>query len=98
MKFRKGNRYRYGQDFSQHRGIPAGIEFSVTRFSRKDMFVLMAPGYGDLSTVDSFGNGKLYVWGLTARQRKRFREAAEATLGVGGKETEREIPVVDAET
>ncbi len=77
MKLR-ANKMRYGQDFSQHRGIPAGVDFQVERFAaanRGVMFKLVGFGYGELDVRNQYGNGALYVWGLTARQLQRFQAA-----------------------
>ena len=70
MRFRKDNRIKYGQDHGQYVGIPPGIDFRVERIGNR--FKLIAPGYGDLSTPGAYGNGALYVWGLTQRQTARF--------------------------
>ncbi len=79
MRFRKDNRIRYGQDDRQHVGIPSGgVDFSVEGLS--EVWVLSACGYGCLAPTHShscYGDGALFVWGLTTQQRKRF-EAAEA--------------------
>lgn len=76
MKFRKDNQYSYGQDFSVFRGIPSGVDFKVERIGAldKNIFRLTAHGYGQVDPWDrnSYGNGALYVRGLTKRQRKRF--------------------------
>jgi hypothetical protein len=82
MRFRRDNQIRYGQDHFQHRGIPAGVDFAVERFKEK-MFILTAHGYGCWKRDrhckrDCYGNGALFVWGLTARQRARFEAAADA--------------------
>ena len=73
MRFRDGNKIRYGQDSMQYRGIPSGVDFVVAPFS-KDMFTLTAFGYGLLER-GGYGNGQLFVWGLTKKQRQRFEEA-----------------------
>ena len=71
MKFRVDNKYKYGQDHFQCVGIPAGVEFDVEYFSNK-MFRLTSPGYGG----KPYGNGQLYVWGLTKRQWGVFAKHA----------------------
>ena len=76
MKFRKGNRYRYGQDFRFFVGIPPDVDFRVSHCPGTPSFTLVTPGYGCLRKRGHYGNGALQVWGFTARQRKRF--AAEA--------------------
>lgn len=68
MKFRAGNKYKYRQDFFTYIGIPAGIEFGVEPLPG-EKFRLEGPGYGEKS---AYGNGHLYVWGLTRRQRAAF--------------------------
>ncbi len=71
MKFRIDNQIRYGQDHAQYVGVPSGIDFYVQPFS-ESMYTLTAPGYG---LRGDYGNGRLYVWGLTSQQRKRFEKA-----------------------
>ena len=79
MKFRKGNNYRYEQDFRFQRGLPTGVDFTVSRVpGHPDSFHLTAQGYGILGPGDNYGCGGIYVYGLDARQRRRFaRNAAE---------------------
>ena len=83
MKLRPNN-IRYGQDHGQYRGIPSGVEFEVRRLRHavSVVFVLTACGYGCLKRYhrDCYGHGKLYAWGLTSRQRKRFEAANAAEL------------------
>lgn len=72
MRFRPDNKIRYGQDHCFYRGIPSGVEFQVERFG-DSMYRLTGHGYGVLGEgSEAYGNGQLYVWGLTARQRERF--------------------------
>ena len=71
MRFAIGNTYRYGQDGAQFTGIPAGVDFTVIPFVR-GMFRLRARGYGGTPGTDEYGNGDLFVWGLTESQRKLF--------------------------
>ena len=74
MKLKK-NKIKYGQDFCcGNIGIPAGIDFKVKKFGG-NMFKLRGKGYGLLP--NNYGNGALYAYGLTPRQRKRFEEACE---------------------
>ena len=74
MRFRKDNKIRYRQDFIEYRGIPAGVEFLVTK--AWGVFVLRAYGFG---LVDrdrdrgGYGSGALYVWSVTSKQRKRLQ-------------------------
>lgn len=78
MRFRKNNRYKYGQDRRQHVGIPSGVDFTVVRLFDR-IYILTVPGHGGL-IEGAYGNGPLFVWGLTSRQRKRFeREAAKSS-------------------
>ncbi len=77
MKFPPDNKIKYGQDFSQHRGVPSDVEFEVKKFSQEGMYVLTGYGYGQrLEPYDknSYGNGSLYVWGLTDEEREWFGE------------------------
>ncbi len=69
MKFKK-NKMKYGYDHgTMCIGIPIGIDFYVNDCGDGTMYRLRGPGYGD---NDNYGNGALYVWGLNAKQRKRF--------------------------
>lgn len=74
LRFTKSNKIKYGQDHCQWRGVPAGVDFDVQRFG-SEMFTLTASGYG-LAKRGHYGNGKLYVWGLTPFHRKRFESAS----------------------
>ena len=56
MKFRKGNRYRYGQDFKYYKGIPHGIDFKV---ENGNIIKLTAFGHGEPG--DGYGNGPIYI-------------------------------------
>ena len=98
MRFRKGNTYKYGQDHSQHRGIPSGVNFSVEFFGGRGMFKLVGPGHGELTTTDArcprcgqmvkaggpstYGCGALYVWGLTKSQYATFAWATRQALAL----------------
>lgn len=70
----KPNKIRYGQDFSQHIGVPSGVDFKVASLG-DGRFKLVGDGYGELDRPDQYGNGALYVWGLSPKQRKRFESA-----------------------
>jgi len=76
LQFGPKNKMKYGQDFRQHKGIPSGVDFAVERLSDTH-YRLTGYGYGQLDSGDhkGYGNGKLYVWGLTPRQRARFENA-----------------------
>lgn len=79
MFFEEGNKIKYGQDFSFWQGIPAGVDFRVSKFDSKSKcprFKLTAFGYGDLSRPGGYGNGSLYVFGLTKEQQKIFEVAS----------------------
>lgn len=60
VKFRKNNKYKYGQDFDFFIGIPHGIEFDVSKINNKKVR-LIADGYGNLKCVGTYGNGALYT-------------------------------------
>ena len=75
MKFRPDNKMKFYQNLGDHCGIPSGVEFVVDNFLGKDaFFTLTGYGHGILDVTDnnSYGKGKLYVYGLTAKQKKRF--------------------------
>lgn len=86
MRFRSDNQVLYGQDFSVHQGIPAGVDFDVTR-GPQNGYTLRAHGYGclrhdphDCDTRDRcYGNGSLFVYRPTSRQRARFEAELQAT-------------------
>lgn len=73
MKLRKGNKIKYGQDSQQRIGVPHGVDYKVEHFGKKN-FKLTGYGYGK---IGNYGNGALYVWGLTNIQRKRFENAVD---------------------
>lgn len=60
IRFPKGNRIPYGQDFSMKRGIPSDVEFTVVLILETEdhRFQLRGPGYGE---KDNYGNGAIYV-------------------------------------
>lgn len=76
MKFKKGNKIHFGQDFSYYMGIPHNVNFKVVRFGM-DAYKLVADGYGLLDKPNAYGNGALYPHGLTKRQKERFEKALE---------------------
>ncbi len=78
MKFRAGNRIKWTQDHCTviSAGVPAGTDWTIER--EGDGYSLAACGAGCRKHKDCYGNGSLHVWGLSARQRKRF----EAHIGV----------------
>jgi hypothetical protein len=69
--FKKGNKIKFGQDHSFWQGVPPGVDFEVTPFP-DNRFVLRAPGYGIVG--GDYGNGALYVYGLSKKQIKRFEK------------------------
>ena len=71
MRFKKGNKINYGQDFGIHQGIPHNVDFEVHNFYN-GKFKLIANGYGNLKGYDNYGSGAIYPYGLTKQQRKRF--------------------------
>ncbi len=56
VKF-KENRILFGQDCAYYRGIPEGVEFTVSRVN-KDVLKLTACGFGG----NPYGNGALFVY------------------------------------
>lgn len=59
MKFKRGNKIRYGQDFGIYQGVPANIDFEVELLDKDgDSVKLVAPGYGG----EPYGNGALYIY------------------------------------
>jgi len=74
MKFKRGNTIRFGQDHQFYEELPADIDFSVSRFEGGAKYVLRAHGYGLLGTPEGYGNGALYVYGLTKKQIIRFEK------------------------
>jgi len=67
MRFHKGNKIKYGQDFKYYVGIPHGIDFEL--HGNKEKFMLCAPGFG---LHPDYGNGALYPYDLTEEQIKDF--------------------------
>ena len=74
MKFKAGNTIKFGQDHQFWEGIPSGVDFSVSRFDGAAKYVLRAHGYGLIGTPGGYGNGALYVYGLTKKQIVRFEK------------------------
>jgi len=78
LRFRKGNKIAYAQDFRFYRGIPHGVDFEATRLT-PSFIMLVAPGYGCLDGR-GYGNGALFVWGRHVNQRfqkkKRSKKAS----------------------
>jgi hypothetical protein len=54
----KPNKIKYGQDMTFYRGLPIGVEFSVSRFNGG--YVLKADGYGN--PTPNYGNGAIYLY------------------------------------
>lgn len=79
MRFRKDNQIKYSQDFCTVMGIgvPSGVDFFVERCGQG--YSLRACGFGclDNHTLECYGNGSLFAWGLTSAQRKRFEAVAQ---------------------
>lgn len=76
MKFRQGNRWKYGQDHHFWTGVPDGIDFHVEPL-REGMYRLRACGYGCLQRHSDkcYGNGALYLLGVHGRMAKRVEQA-----------------------
>lgn len=74
MKFRKGNKIYYGQDFRYRRGVPSGINFQVSKW--KMGFVLRADGYG---LFGNYGNGALFLY--NSRLSKILKERLQKKCG-----------------
>lgn len=75
MFFPEGNQIVYSQDFSQYIGVPAGIDFEVTRLTA-DSVILRAPGYG---AKRPYGNGPLIVHrGMQAAAQHNVQPTADA--------------------
>jgi len=76
MKFREGNNHKYGQDFSQRTGIPAGVDFDVERLA-ENSFRLTAPGYGLIT------NERTLVVKCRQCGQTDWRATAKSTYGKG---------------
>ena len=72
MKFPPDNKIKYGQDFSQHVGVPSGVDFEIEKAEDTISYAyeLTGPGYGG----EPYGCGKMYVWGLTDEEAQLFGE------------------------
>lgn len=71
MRFRKGNKIRYGQDMRQFQGMPSGVDFEVVKILNKrhdKMISLKALGYG---TVGNYGNGRIHIYSPSQRLMQR---------------------------
>jgi hypothetical protein len=82
VAFAKGNNVVFWQDMQPRRGLPAEVEFNITK--RGAVYVLTASGYGQRgnSNVDGkspYENGaiKLYKFDLTKEQIAWLDEASE---------------------
>jgi len=74
MKFRKGNKIPYSQDFQYRlRGLPHSVDFRV-KLINKRMIELRGDGYGNLKKPNCYGNGSILVYKsqLTKRQWQRI--------------------------
>ncbi len=91
MKFRSDNKIKYSQGFRPFVGLPGGVEFEVRRY-KPTGYKLTGFGYGQIRCparvhpdtpydADAYGNGSLFILGLTAKQRRRFEEAIESGKG-----------------
>jgi len=75
MKFRKDNKILFDQDFALWRGIPSGVDFKIDVLDPGELnplklrFILTGKGYGE---KDNYGNGSLYPYKLTSKQKQRF--------------------------
>lgn len=81
LKFRKGNKIPYRQNFESFTGIPSGIEFSVEWITDQSV-KLAAPGYGKVSNA-GYGNGPLYAhgpWVLRRARKANARKVAEEAV------------------
>lgn len=58
IKFKRGNKVPYFQDFRFMRGVKSGIWFKVTKFSGNNGMWLQAPGFGG----KPYGNGQICVY------------------------------------
>lgn len=74
MKFKRGNKVVYCQDFHVRQGLPHDVEFNVRAWLRG--WELRANGHGG----QLYGNGSIYVPSrLTSSSvKQRLRAAAEA--------------------
>jgi hypothetical protein len=63
MKFPKGNKILYGQDFGWHRGVPSDVDFEVEKINGEEgsLMWLVADGYGRMGG-DKYGNGSICVY------------------------------------
>ena len=71
MRFRGDNKIKYVQNLHHYfAGIPRGVDFTVSRFgsSKSAQYELRAK---------CNPNWSLIVYGLTARQKRRFERAIE---------------------
>ena len=74
MRFRKGNRHKYGQDFSWTCCIPHGVDFEVRRLGPYlKLYELTGHGYGASGSNDeAYGDGSIYLsWELMTPSLRR---------------------------
>ena len=57
IKFPENNSIYYGQDFSQHIGVPSNVEFNIVQV-HKNFIQLRADGYGNKG---NYGNGCILI-------------------------------------
>jgi len=61
VTFKEGNTVPYYQDRQHYVGVPAGIPFTIAREIVGEAFWLRAKGYGEIGTMDGYGNGAIWV-------------------------------------
>ncbi len=64
MRFPKGNRIVYRQDFASWVGVPHDVEFEVVKVWKDGMW-LKGPGYGG----EPYGNGPIFVLFRTEEEK-----------------------------
>lgn len=76
MKFLPDNNIRFGLDSEEYVGIPTSVDFVVEKLNG-EFYRLIAHGYGEMSKgPDAYGDGPLYVRGLTEDQKRLFNKFA----------------------
>lgn len=85
MKFRSNNKIVFGQDHQFWEGIPSDVDFKVESFV-DGRYVLTGYGYGERRVPydeHSYGNGSLYPYGLTKKQRELFKKNCVGKRSLG---------------
>jgi hypothetical protein len=76
MKFRKGNKIRYSQDFHIREGVPSGVDFQVVKMvggaNPNKSYKLVADGYGSLERNKKYGCGAIFIHTANTRLRERL--------------------------